>query len=347
MILASDKRFSRPGFWLRTLVLASFLSSISGGALAQSEADRATARELAREGQAAFDRGDFETAADRFARADALVHAPTLLLALARAQNKLGRLVQSYESYSRILREGVPEGSPPVFKKAYEDAKKEVEPVRARLGWVTIEVKGPANARVSIDDSAVPSAAVGVRRAVNPGAHVIKAEADGFLPAQQSISVAEGEAAPVTLTLEPDPNAGVSAPAAQGAADPSGTPVKIEPPPDAPRASGMPTRTLGFVALGVGAAGLVVGGVTGMMAFGKRGDLDDACPGGQCPPEQKDTLDSYRTLGTVSTIGFIVGGVGAATGVTLLLTSKPRSEGAARKVNLRLAASGIAVDGSF
>ena len=98
---------------LRAVVIALFLTSISGAALAQSEADRATARELAREGQAAFDRGDFETAADRFARADALVHAPTLLLALARAQNKLNRLVQSYESYSRILREGVPEGSPP------------------------------------------------------------------------------------------------------------------------------------------------------------------------------------------------------------------------------------------
>ena len=38
-----------------------------------SAADRATARQLAAEGQAAFEKGDFETAADRFARADALV----------------------------------------------------------------------------------------------------------------------------------------------------------------------------------------------------------------------------------------------------------------------------------
>ncbi len=333
---------------LHAIVLASALWSFSGAAYAQSEADRATARELAREGQTAFDRGDFETAADHFARADALVHAPTLLLALARAQNKLGKLVQSYESYSRIIREGVPEGSPAVFKKAYEEAKKEVEPVRARLGWVTIEIKGPANARVSIDDTAVPSAAVGVRRAVNPGSHVIKAEADGFLPAEQSLSVTEGESAPVTLTLEPDPNAGAQPVAGQNsAAGSSAAPTDIEPPPDAPRASGSTTRTLAFVALGVGAAGLVVGGVTGMMAIGKRGDLDDSCPGGQCPEGQRDNLDSYRTLGTVSTIGFIVGGVGAATGVTLLLTSKKGGEHARGQVDLRLGASGVAVHGNF
>jgi hypothetical protein len=345
--LASDTRFSGFRYKLRVLAVASLLSSASGVAVAQSEADRATARELAREGQSAFDRGDFETAADRFARADALVHAPTLLLALARAQNKLGKLVQSYENYSRIIREGVPEGSPPVFKKAYEEAKKEVEPVRARLGWVTIEVKGPANARVSIDNTAVPSAAVGVRRAINPGAHVIKAEADGFLSAEQSISVAEGESSSVALALEPDPNAPVApAPGQSAAAEPSGTPIKIETPPDAPPRSASTTRTLGFVALGVGAAGLVVGGVTGVMALGKRGDLDDACPGGQCPPEQRDTLDSYRSLGTISTIGFIVGGVGVAGGVTLLLTSK-KSESAQARVDLRLGASSVAVRGSF
>jgi hypothetical protein len=348
LILASDIRFWVLRSKLHAIVLASFLCSISGVAHAQSEADRATARELAREGQAAFDRGDFETAADRFARADALVHAPTLLLALARAQNKLGKLVQSYESYSRIIREGVPEGSPPVFKKAYEEAKKEVEPVRARLGWVTIEIKGPANARVSIDDTAVPSAAVGVRRAVNPGAHVIKAEADGFLPAEQSISVGEGESAPVSLTLEPDPSAGAAPVAGQNSAvGSSATPTKIEPPPDAPKASDSTKRTLAFVALGVGAAGLVVGGVTGMMALGKHGDLDDSCPGGRCPEGQRDNLDSYRTLGTVSTIGFVVGGVGAATGVTLLLTSKKSAEQARARVDLRLGASGVAVRGSF
>jgi hypothetical protein len=329
------------------LVIALLHFTAAGSAHAQSEADRATARELARDGQAAFDRGDYASAADKFARADSLVHAPTLLLALARSQVKLGQFVQAYESYSRILREGVPDGSPAVFKKAYEDAKKEVEPVRARVGWVTIEIKGPTNPRVSIDDTPVPPAAIGVRRAINPGGHVVKAEADGFAPAQQAISVAEGESASVSLTLEASADApGAAAGGAAPAPSAAGSPL-IEQPPDAPQASDSGTRTLAFVALGVGGAGLLVGGVTGVLAMGKRSDLDDACPQGRCPASQQDTLDSYRTLGTISTVGFVVGVVGAGAGVTLLLTAPKKSESAARSLGIQVGASSVALGGSF
>ena len=50
-----------------------------------SEADRATARALALEGHNALKNKDFASAADRFGRADALVHAPTLVVDWARA----------------------------------------------------------------------------------------------------------------------------------------------------------------------------------------------------------------------------------------------------------------------
>src|SRR3954463_15780886 len=83
-----------------------------------TSADRATARALAREGQAALDRHNFALAEDRFARADALLHAPTLLLGVARAQVGRGELVEAQESYNRILREGIAPGSPAPFYRA-------------------------------------------------------------------------------------------------------------------------------------------------------------------------------------------------------------------------------------
>ncbi|HEY8945131.1 MAG TPA: hypothetical protein VIM73_12760, partial [Polyangiaceae bacterium] len=53
----------------------------SGVALAEPSAeDRATARALAGEGYQALQQKDYSTAADRFSRADALVHAPTLMI---------------------------------------------------------------------------------------------------------------------------------------------------------------------------------------------------------------------------------------------------------------------------
>src|SRR5580658_8764412 len=82
---------------------------VAGVARAEpSDADRATARSLAHEGFDAQQHGQFAVAADRFSRAEALVHAPTLLLGLARAEVGLGSLLAAHETYERILREPLP-----------------------------------------------------------------------------------------------------------------------------------------------------------------------------------------------------------------------------------------------
>lgn len=309
--------------WIVVLGLAMSLPRV---AHADNAADRATARALAAEGQAAFDKGDYETAADRFSRADALIHAPTLLLALARSQVKLGKLVQANENYQRILREGVPANSPPAFAKAYEDAKKEADAITPRLAWVTISVAGSSEPNVVLDgDTPVSRAALDVKRAVNPGDHTVRVTADGFLPADGKFSVGEGESTELKLNLEPNPEA------AKGpATGPSGIASKswnaaANPQSDQTRSSGS-QRTFGFVALGVGGAGLIVGGVTGLLAMNKHSSLESQCPNGLCPKDQSAALNSYRTLGTVSTVGFIVAGVGAAAGLTLILTAPKESK---------------------
>src|SRR5262245_11425351 len=82
----------------------------TGLARAEDAGSRATARSLAQEGKDAFDRKDYATAEERFTRAGALVHAPTLLVFLARAEVGLGKLVAAAENYRRVLREEVPAG---------------------------------------------------------------------------------------------------------------------------------------------------------------------------------------------------------------------------------------------
>ena len=106
-------------------------------AQAQSDVDRATARTLGQDGQKALDAKDFKTAEDDFRRADSLVHAPTLLLGLARALAAEGKFVDAQETYKRIVREGVAPGAPAVFQKAVEDAGKEVVDVSPHIGGVT------------------------------------------------------------------------------------------------------------------------------------------------------------------------------------------------------------------
>jgi hypothetical protein len=96
--------------------------------------------------------------------------------------------------------------------------------------------------------------------------------------------------------------------------------------PTAPPADTAPKKshTLAYVALGVGGAGLVVGGVTGFLALGKKGDLK-GCESTKCPSSQQDTLDSAKSMATISTVGFTVGFVGVGLGVVLLLTGNSSS----------------------
>src|SRR5258705_2607731 len=102
------------------------------GAADPPDADRLTARALAEEGRVALDRFDYSLAEERFARADALIHAPTLMLGLARAQAGLGKLVEAHESYQRILREGGRPGSPPAFARAVDDPARQVGTVASQ-----------------------------------------------------------------------------------------------------------------------------------------------------------------------------------------------------------------------
>ncbi|MDB4993985.1 MAG: hypothetical protein JWM74_1417 [Myxococcaceae bacterium] len=313
-----------------------FFSSIAS---AQSDADKATARTLGTEAQTALDAKDYKTAEDKFRRADSIYHAPTLLLGLARAQAALGRVVAAQESYSRVIREGAPAGGPAAFAKAVEDAKKEVDVASARIGGVIINVTGVTNTdstKVTVDDTLIPTAALGVKRPIDPGPHTLKVTSDGYKPVSKPFDVVEGGAKPavVDVAMEKDPNA-VAAVVPPGPTGPTGTstttttqPVGngvVTPPPGADT-GGSSTKTMGFVALGVGAIGLVAGSVTGILALSKHADLANNCkgPDGTCTDSSKvkqSDLDTYHTMGTISTIGFIVAGVGAVAGTVLILTA--------------------------
>src|ERR1700691_5697280 len=183
---------------LRWSPLVASLALVSPPAHAQTAADRATARELGLDAQAALDKKDYATAEDRFRRADALFHAPTLLLGYARAEAALGKVVNASEAYNRVIREGVVTGAPYASVKAVEAAKAEAAAVDARLASVTVVVNGPDNPTVTLDDQPLPVAALGVRRPVDPGSHVVKATASGWDPAETTFTVADAGSANAT-----------------------------------------------------------------------------------------------------------------------------------------------------
>jgi hypothetical protein len=300
-----------------------------------TEADRATARALALEGHAALTKKDYAAAADRFGRANALVHAPTLLVDWARALHGLGRFVEAHEKYELVLREGVDASAPKSWLRALEDAKKELDALKPRLGWVTVILREPSEATVKIDGLAVPAAAIGVKRAADPGFPEVTVVAEGYEPFQQTMTVGPGEEKTIEVSLVKLPEQ----PQALAAT------TELGPPP----AASSSRRTLTYVALGVGGAGLLAGSVTGLLALRKRGDLRDECEGERCPPTSQHKIETYHTFGTVSGVAFAAGVAGLGTGLVLLLTEPKRPEPSSAKLSVRplLGLGVIGAEGTF
>lgn len=299
--------------WTGLLCVALVLST--GTAFAEpNEADRATARALALEGHSALQKKDYAKAADRFGRADALVHAPTLVVDWARALQGLGRFVEAHEKYELVLREGVDAASPKSWTRALEEATKELAALKPRLAWITVVLQEPSEAEVAIDGVPIPAAALGVKRAADPGFPEVSVSAPGYEPFKQTVTVGPGEEKTLEVSLRKVPEmmeSSAPAPTVTTAGE-----------------HGSGQRIAAYVTLGVGGAGLVLGAVTGGLTLKKRSDLESECINGVCSSDSSKKVESYHKYGTISAVSLAVGVAGVGAGLALLLTA-PKVETAA------------------
>jgi hypothetical protein len=311
---------------------------------AQSAADKAAARALADDADAALAAKNYGTAAEKYQKALGLVPtALTLRLGLARAQAGIGKYLEATESYNNIIRTPLDATAPAPFRVAQQEAEREIAETSTRVGAVVITLvvpggrPGPATPWLQIDDEKIPAALIGERRPANPGRHTIRFRADGFEPAEARVEVKAGATTPVSITLvaAAAPPATTALPPASG--DPSAPPPL--PPPTTVTAD-KPDRTAAYVALGLGGAGVVVGSIAGVLAISKHSSLKSDCQDG-CPSGAQHDIDSYRTTGAISTIGFVVGGVGLTAGSVLYLLAKPTPSSAAVRANPTAVARGF------
>ncbi|HWZ87828.1 MAG TPA: hypothetical protein VNW92_03230, partial [Polyangiaceae bacterium] len=186
-----------------SLVPGILLLSLTHSLFAQTDLERATARDAASAGVTAYNAGQYERAVDSFTRAEQLVHAPTHLLFLARAQAKLGKLVAAHENYLKVAREVLPAGAPKAFAEAQSAAEQERGALDARLPSVTIAVQGGASAELTVqmDGLKLPAAMVGIPLPVDPGPHVFQAVASTAESAPVTVTLSEGGKQTVLLTL--------------------------------------------------------------------------------------------------------------------------------------------------
>jgi hypothetical protein len=244
--------------------------------------------------------------------------------------------VKAHEAFQQVLREGVPHDAPAPWRRALVAAQEEDAKVKPRLAWVTIRVEGPTEPRLKLDDEDLPLASLGVRRAVDPGRRTVVAEAHGFLPARSVIVLGEGEVGELALVLSPvQPD--------ERRAEP-----KRERPVVVVQAAPSSGRTPAYVAYGVGAAGLLLGGATTILMLRTRDNLEANCREGQCPPRSARDVSRFPLYGTLAAVGLGVGLAGAGVGTYFLLSSKPRDEVASSgAVTAELAPGYVGLSGRF
>jgi len=245
-----------------SLVLPSALALalLASPSFAQSPQDRATARLAAEEADKKLAAKDYDGALDLFTKADALVPAPTLKLQIGRVQAQRGKLVEAQQILIDASRSAPSPGEPPSWAKAREDAAKEAAAIKARIPALEITVEGPPKdkpVKVTIDGEAVNPATLGLPRATNPGQHTVRAEADGYQPAETTLALKEGDRTPLVLKLTATSGAAavvVPPPPPPGQGQTEQPPPKAWEPPPPASAPGARTHDGFFLRFGLGMA---------------------------------------------------------------------------------------------
>jgi hypothetical protein len=164
---------------------------------------------------------------------------------------------------------------------------------------------------VTIDGQKLPGHLNGAALRVDPGAHTFTFTITGQPPVTRTFVLKEGD-------HERRERVELGAPASPAAAK------SVTEAPVAGQGEGMrPARIAGIAIGGVGAAGLVVGGVFGLLAISEASQQKSDCATPtNCPRVDAATSDhkSAQTDGAVSTAAFIAGGALLAGGAILFLS---------------------------
>lgn len=273
-----------------SIALLVVLSVVSARAWAEPTApERETARTLVISGRQKRAEGHVSEALADFERAHAIMHVPTTALELGSTQEKAGKLVDARATLLESLRKPPQPGEPEAYRRARIAAKKLADEIAPRLATLTIEV--PEGTTVRLDDVELSPSSLRGPLKVDPGRHAIVATASGREKRRQ-VELAEGEARSVELPMPQVPDDG-----RDRATKPEAAKPRYE----------ERTNPLVWLGLGVGAAGIATGLVTGYFAVKIHSDVEGRCVDGiVCPPATHDDIAQGKTFATVSTVSFVV-----------------------------------------
>jgi hypothetical protein len=186
--------------------------------------------------------------------------------------------------------------------------------------------------RVAVDGVQVADHLDGLPIAVDPGQHTFTFSMAGAPAVQRNLLIVEGEKARHEHIV-------MTAPDAPGPAAPSPAPPVSAP--ETSASSWSSRKTAALITAGAGVVGLGVGTVSGLIASSDWSKARSECNTQTCPNHggAVQDHDATTTAATVSTVGFIAGGVLLAGGAVLFFTAPSGSSPSTDSASLRVVPS--------
>jgi hypothetical protein len=231
----------------------------------------------------------------------------------------LGRTAEAYEELSATMREAERRAeTEPKYVATRDAAAKHVAVLEPKVGKLVIEVEAPAGIEVKVNGAPVSPDKLSVAFAVDPGKVVVTAtHTDGRVERREAMVTAGATERVMVRFPKVAPKPEVVIP-----------PVipKIVEPPSGDVGKGSTMRTAGFVVAGIGAAGMAIFGVTGLMARSRFTTLEDECHSARCTDlKYADVVDSGKALTTAANVSLALGAAGIVGGGLMILLGTPPS----------------------
>lgn len=284
----------RSVFFAALLVLAPTLAA------AQTPGELSEARKTFTSALADEEQGHFEAALEKFRRVQAVRETVAVRYRIGACLEALGRLKEAVPAYEGAIALG--SGGDPSNAESITAARAKLADLAKRIPQLSLNVSetAPRGVEVELDHAVIPAAALDAPISVDPGTHVVSATAPGAVPFRTELTLDEGAhlALAIPLVLVPPPA-------------PLAPPVVLPPPKEVPPEPSHPSRLVGWVAVGAGAALLVGAGAFVLVRHGEISDLTRACPSGVCPRSREAELTLLRSHAVSNgTIGAVLAGAG-------------------------------------
>jgi hypothetical protein len=293
-----------PGFAILAL---SATALWTGTARAQGGDPSATAEALFRSGRELMASGHLDEACPKFAESQRIDPKIGTLMNLALCHEKAGLTASAWAEYAEAGTIAHRLGQLERERVAQERSKA----LEAALVHVVIDVSAPAETQVTLDGQPIEAGGFGTPIPVDPGDHVVAANAAGKKTFRDAFHLAART--PDHTTRVPVLEAEAPAPLPPVVAHVDEAPAA--PPPPAGH------RTLGLV---IGGAGIVVVGVGaffGFHAFSEKHTAENECDAAFCTQAGLDAISSMKASEAVSTIAIATGVAAIGVGTYLVVSA--------------------------